>query len=192
MKMMEWKYTVGVQNPFRYRGYYYDNETGMYYLRNRYYDPELRRFISADKYVIGTDSILPNMYMCCGNNPVSNTSSRFVTSGGARPITFYTGVSGSRLGKTNIETGISINAKVANVGTSGSFSRSSVAITGKIGIGNSTLEMGIHYNLENASLEVDFGSSMSENNIESKTTVSVDVGILELVFAVVVTAAVGV
>ena len=66
------KDTVGVQNPFRYRGYYYDNETGMYYLKNRYYDPELRRFISADKYVIGTDSILPNMYMYCGNNPVNN------------------------------------------------------------------------------------------------------------------------
>ena len=115
-----------------------------------------------------------------------------MTSGGARPITFYTGVNGSRSGKTNIETGISINAKVANVGTSGNFSRSSAAITGKIGIGNSTLEMGIHYNLENASLGVDFGSSMSENNIESKTTVSVDVGIPELVFAVVVAAAVGV
>ena len=42
------KDTVGVQNPFRYRGYYYDNETGMYYLKNRYYDPELRRFISSD------------------------------------------------------------------------------------------------------------------------------------------------
>ena len=42
------KDTVGVQNPFRYRVYYYDNETGMYYLKNRYYDPELRRFISSD------------------------------------------------------------------------------------------------------------------------------------------------
>ena len=31
--------TVGVQNPFRYRGYYYDSETGMYYLKSRYYDP---------------------------------------------------------------------------------------------------------------------------------------------------------
>ena len=43
------KDTVGQQNPFRYRGYYYDKETGMYYLKNRYYDPELRRFICADK-----------------------------------------------------------------------------------------------------------------------------------------------
>ena len=42
------KDTVGIQNPFRYRGYYYDNETGMYYLKNRYYDPGLRRFIGSD------------------------------------------------------------------------------------------------------------------------------------------------
>ena len=36
------------KNPFRYRGYYYDNETGFYYLNARYYDPAVRRFISAD------------------------------------------------------------------------------------------------------------------------------------------------
>lgn len=39
---------VGTLNPFRYRGYYYDNETGFYYLQTRYYDPEICRFISAD------------------------------------------------------------------------------------------------------------------------------------------------
>lgn len=41
--------TVGVQNPFRYKGYYYDHETGMYYVKNRYYDPEIKRFICADE-----------------------------------------------------------------------------------------------------------------------------------------------
>ena len=51
------KDTVGVQNPFRYRGYYYDNKTGMYYLKNRYYDPELRRFISADTVTTATASM---------------------------------------------------------------------------------------------------------------------------------------
>ncbi len=40
--------TIGVRNPFRYRGYYYDTETGLYYVGSRYYDPEIRRFISAD------------------------------------------------------------------------------------------------------------------------------------------------
>ena len=35
-------------NPIRYRGYYYDQDTGLYYLNARYYSPELRRFISPD------------------------------------------------------------------------------------------------------------------------------------------------
>ena len=65
------KDTIGQLNPFRYRGYYYDKETGMYYLKNRYYDPEIRRFICADKYVIGANSILSNMYVYCGNTPVT-------------------------------------------------------------------------------------------------------------------------
>lgn len=40
--------TLGVNNPIRYRGYFYDFETGFYYLQSRYYDPAIRRFISAD------------------------------------------------------------------------------------------------------------------------------------------------
>ena len=39
---------IGAKNPFRYRGYYYDTETGLYYLKSRYYDPETGRFISID------------------------------------------------------------------------------------------------------------------------------------------------
>ena len=41
--------TVGRFNPFRYRSYYYDSETGWYYLNTRYYDPSVGRFISPDK-----------------------------------------------------------------------------------------------------------------------------------------------
>ena len=61
-------------NPFRYRGYFYDEETGFYDLNARYYDPETGRFISPD-----TLSILDetkgqmnglNLYMYCNNNPV--------------------------------------------------------------------------------------------------------------------------
>lgn len=37
-------------NPLRYRGYYYDNETGFYYLQSRYYDPQIGRFINADSF----------------------------------------------------------------------------------------------------------------------------------------------
>ncbi|MBR2926429.1 MAG: RHS repeat-associated core domain-containing protein, partial [Clostridia bacterium] len=59
-------------NPIRYRGYYYDVGTGLYYLNARYYNPQWRRFISPDS----TEYIDPeavnglNRYVYCGNNPV--------------------------------------------------------------------------------------------------------------------------
>ncbi len=61
------------KNPFRYRGYYYDTETGFYYLNARYYDPEVRRFISADDMsYLGADETVTgyNLFAYCGNNPV--------------------------------------------------------------------------------------------------------------------------
>ena len=59
-------------NPLRYRGYYYDNETGFYYLQSRYYDPANRRFMNADTYSSTDpgDTIGCNMFAYCGNNPV--------------------------------------------------------------------------------------------------------------------------
>lgn len=44
----------------------------MYYLKNRYYDPEIRRFISADSYISGFNSTMCKIFSYCGNNPVSN------------------------------------------------------------------------------------------------------------------------
>ncbi len=65
-------YTVGEKNPFRYRGYYYDTETGLYYLNSRYYSPEFGRFISADSFVsTGQGTTGGNMFAYCGNNPVN-------------------------------------------------------------------------------------------------------------------------
>ena len=64
--------TLGANNPFRYRGYYYDTETGLYYLTTRYYDPEVCRFISADVYMTTGQGVLGgNMFAYCGNNPVN-------------------------------------------------------------------------------------------------------------------------
>ena len=58
-------------NPFRYRGYYYDSETGYYYLQTRYYSPELGRFLNADGYINANGDILGyNMFAYCGNNPL--------------------------------------------------------------------------------------------------------------------------
>ena len=59
------------QNPFRYRGYYYDEETGFYFLNSRYYDPEVKRFINADcLFVAGDELTGANMYAYCNGNPV--------------------------------------------------------------------------------------------------------------------------
>ena len=62
---------------FRYRGYYYDSETGFYYLQTRYYDPSICRFISADQLeLLGTLADYPgqiNLYAYCNNNPIMYT-----------------------------------------------------------------------------------------------------------------------
>ena len=67
--------TVGGVNPIRYRSYYYDGETGFYYLQSRYYDPEIRRFINADdisNLAANSDFISLNLYSYCLNNPINN------------------------------------------------------------------------------------------------------------------------
>ena len=67
---------VANQNPIRYRGYYYDTESGLYYLNSRYYDPVTCRFINADGYVsTGQDITGFNMFAYCGNNPVNRADS---------------------------------------------------------------------------------------------------------------------
>ena len=61
-------------NPYRFKGYYYDEETGMYYLKSRYYQPEICRFISADDedvLSVKTDFDDCNLYAYCDNNPIS-------------------------------------------------------------------------------------------------------------------------
>ena len=70
--------TIGKLNPFRYRGYCYDEESGLYYLQSRYYDPVVGRFVSADDvaYLGATGSVLSyNLYTYCENNAVNNYDS---------------------------------------------------------------------------------------------------------------------
>ena len=58
-------------NPFRYRGYYYDVETSLYYLQSRYYNPTWGRFLNVDGLIsTGTGLLGYNMYAYCDNNPV--------------------------------------------------------------------------------------------------------------------------
>ena len=63
--------TIGQKNPLRYRGYYYDAETGFYYVSSRYYDPEIGRFLNADSLINQSSVIGNNMFAYCLNNPVN-------------------------------------------------------------------------------------------------------------------------
>lgn len=63
--------SLGEDNPFRYRGYYYDTETGLYYLNHRYYNPQWGRFNNADNFLGKAGGLLShNIFAYCGNNPV--------------------------------------------------------------------------------------------------------------------------
>lgn len=63
---------IGLINPYRYRSYRYDTETGLYYLNSRYYNPEWGRFINGDNYggEVGT-TLTHNIYAYCLNNPIN-------------------------------------------------------------------------------------------------------------------------
>ena len=79
---------LAVNNPFRYRGYYYDVESGLYYLNSRYYDPQTGRFINAEpnvdygKFDEGAGLNGYNVFAYCANNPVmfKDDSGEFVIS----------------------------------------------------------------------------------------------------------------
>ena len=73
------KDTYGITNinPIRYRGYYYDTETGMYYVNSRYYDPAVKRFVNSDNSILSSASPQAltdkNLFAYCDNNPVTRT-----------------------------------------------------------------------------------------------------------------------
>ena len=66
-------YALASANPIRYRGYYYDDDTGLYYCNARYYSPKWRRFISPDDTsYLDTETVNGlNLYCYCGNDPVN-------------------------------------------------------------------------------------------------------------------------
>ena len=82
-------YVVAHANPIRYRGYYYDENTKLYYLNARYYSPEFRRFISPDDtYYLDPENVNGlNLYCYCNNDPVN-----FVDPSGRSWKSFWNGV----------------------------------------------------------------------------------------------------
>ncbi|MBQ6380872.1 MAG: RHS repeat-associated core domain-containing protein [Clostridia bacterium] len=80
-------------NPFRYKGYYYDAETGYYYLQSRYYDPEICRFINADDVEMiqlsknETASVV--LFVYCNNDPVNKIDKSGYWFGSGHSITQF-------------------------------------------------------------------------------------------------------
>ena len=74
MRILQDRDGIATLNPFRYRSYYFDEETNLYYLQTRYYDPEVGRFINADalEYIDPETIGGLNLYSYCGNNPIIN------------------------------------------------------------------------------------------------------------------------
>ena len=68
---------LSAMNPFRYRGYVYDEETGLYYVSSRYYDPAVSRWMNADNAIAGAggDILGYNTFSYCFNNPVNMSDS---------------------------------------------------------------------------------------------------------------------
>ena len=109
------KTTLGYLNPFRYRGYVYDEETGLYYLRTRYYNPEWARFVNSDSAVGKVGSPLShNAYAYCDNSPIvasdPDGKATYVTSSPSKGLKFavelligiISGIEPSGLGKMTI------------------------------------------------------------------------------------------
>lgn len=66
------KYTEKIQNRFQYSGEQFDKMTGQYYLRARFYDPTVGRFVTEDTYRGQlNDTMSLNLYTYCSNNPVN-------------------------------------------------------------------------------------------------------------------------
>lgn len=77
--------TIGTLNPFRYRGYVYDEETELYYLRSRYYNPVWKRFVNSNQHLGMVRGInTHNTYSYCFNSPctMSDQSGQFALTAG--------------------------------------------------------------------------------------------------------------
>ena len=137
---------IGAINPLRYRGYYYDTETGFYFLQSRYYDPTVGRFINADGYVSTGQGISGyNMFAYCGNDPVNRADDNGE---------FWHIVGGAVIGATisivmkivtNVASGESITSGLLTAGLAGAISgglaASGIGLVGQV-VGNALISAG--------------------------------------------------
>lgn len=125
-------------NPFRYRSYYYDTETELYYLQTRYYDPELGRFISQDSIEYAAPESINglNLYAYCGNNPVMGYDPNGTWDWGifASIVTFIASVTAVVAGAVLTATGVGAPVGAVLLGA---------GIGGLLGMGGSIVSQGI-------------------------------------------------
>ena len=115
-------------NPIRYRSYYYDTESGYYYLKSRYYDPALCRFINADGLAsTGQGFLGTNMFAYCNNNPVNS-----LDPSGSR-MDAFTEYEGGSLPVAALE--------IASVGIGGSWVACSITLAAQKKLGGLTFSL---------------------------------------------------
>ena len=133
---------IGNLNPFRYRGYYYDTETGLYYLQTRYYDPVVGRFISRDSVEYADPESINgiNLYAYCGNNPVMHSDPYGTTEWWEWLIAGFI-VIGLVVG--SVLTGGAVAAVFAGAAIGGAISYGTQAISGTLNWGQFVLDIGV-------------------------------------------------
>ena len=156
--------TLGAINPFRYRGYYYDTETGFYYLNSRYYDPQAGRFLNADSIVAGISDELSgyNLFVYCFNNPVNMSDYD-----GNWPDWLKKAVKSVATYIDNIVTKVQNSLEGVNMtyskGVSGSFSPEGVVVNGQAGWSADTSgNIALQFTLASGFTTGDAGCSVSE------------------------------
>ena len=117
---------IAILNPIRYRGYYYDTETGLYYLQSRYYDATLCRFLNRDNVnYLEPESIHGlNLYAYCNNNPVM-----FADPSGHAPQWWQWLIGGIGIALIVVATGVAI------LGTGGVAAFGFGALIGSLSVG---------------------------------------------------------
>ena len=171
---------IGTLNPFRYRGYYYDTETGLYYLNSRYYDPRTCRFISADDINnLGVCSDLDdkNLYAYCDNSPVDREDDGefwHILAGAVAGAL----VSGAVTAITNIATGKKwsdgIGVAMAAGALSGAIASSGLGAVAQ-GVGNALIsgtESVVNQGLEKGFHNIDYGEAIKDSVIGGITGAS--------------------
>ena len=120
---------IGKLNPFLYRGYYYDAETGLYYLNSRYYDPIIGRWINADS-VLNNDILGNNFFIYCGNNPTSRTDDNGAGFWIIAGAIIGGAISGITKAATNVMSGNQWNEGIIGAVIGGAVAGAIVAATG--------------------------------------------------------------